>query len=516
MATRVGEQGGAPRRVAAARAARLVGGDGVSGDGHALKNTREFDSDDGSVVSVSYGSSPDSLGVRSGDSSDDDAPRVRLARKSEPGLNAFESFRNELAAIDVEASLARGGPASKQSASAPTSPRGGGLRRERLEARDARSGPPRGLTLTQSASPQEELRWAQGPYTAQIGSARLGKTRADSVRGAAGSVRSVRSASARSERNHTSRTRATLPTGTYRDPARTFLRSGQGGAGMARGRSVAALEELADPAHAARLRRQLETAAGPAGGGARRAGQGGGAAGSRRRASARARLRRRTPRRARARRGAGRAETPRRGGSRAPCSALRTPARRRARRSAWSTPAPPRSKPKHDRRATQNGGPPPRRRDPLPLETRALASRVRRSARLRSCRRRSAAKTAARAPRSRRTRPSRAGTRRRRRRGAPRRRRRRVRRGTGAPSRRARAAATRRTRRLTRGSSVWRARRPPRRAARDRARPRALRPRGGGHRRRGNTGYSSSASRWTKSSSARGGAGASGRRRDAR
>lgn len=254
----------ASARVAAARAARLVGGDGVSGDGHALKNTREFESDDGSVVSVSYGSSPDSLGVRSGDSSDDDAPRVRLARKSEPGLNAFESFRNELAAIDVEASLARGGPASKQSASAPTSPRGGGLRRERLEARDARSGPPRGLTLTQSASPQEELRWAQGPYTAQIGSARLGKTRADSVRGAAGSVRSVRSASARSERNHTSRTRATLPTGTYRDPARTFLRSGQGGAGMARGRSVAALEELADPAHAARLRRQLETAAGPA------------------------------------------------------------------------------------------------------------------------------------------------------------------------------------------------------------------------------------------------------------
>ena len=275
----------ASARVAAARAARLVGGDGVSGDGHALKNTvsrtgktvrrvrrsssdgranldseREFESDDGSVVS--YGSSPDSLGVRSGDSSDDDAPRVRLARKSEPGLNAFESFRNELAAIDVEASLARGGPASKQSASAPTSPRGGGLRRERLEARDARSGPPRGLTLTQSASPQEELRWAQGPYTAQIGSARLGKTRADSVRGAAGSVRSVRSASARSERDHTSRTRATLPT--YRDPARTFLRSGQGGAGMARGRSVAALEERVDPAHAARLRRQLETAAGPA------------------------------------------------------------------------------------------------------------------------------------------------------------------------------------------------------------------------------------------------------------
>lgn len=257
----------AAARVAAARAARLVGGDGVSGDGHAqtLKTLPSGDavrhpdeSDDGSVVSSV--SSPDSLGVRSGDSSDDDASRVRLALEPEPGLNAFESFRSELAAIDVEASLARSGPASKQLASAPTSPRGGGLRRERLEARDARSGRPRGLTLTQNASPQEELRWVQGPYTAQIGSARLGKTRADSVRAAAGSVRSVQSA--RSERNRTSKTRATLAT--HPDPARTFLRSGQGGAGMARGRSVAALEERADPAHAARLRRQLETAAGPA------------------------------------------------------------------------------------------------------------------------------------------------------------------------------------------------------------------------------------------------------------
>ena len=260
----------AAARVAAARAARLVGGDGVSGDGRAqtLKTLPSGDavrhpdeSDDGSVVSSV--SSPDSLGVRSGDSSDDDASRVRLAHEPEPGLNAFESFRVELAAIDVEASLARSGPVSKRtSASAPTSPRGGGLRRERLEARDARSGRPRGLTLTRNASPQEELRWVQGPYTAQIGSARLGKTRADSVRAAAGSVRSVRSA--RSERVHTSKTRATLPTYINRDPARTFLRSGQGGAGMARGRSVAALEERADPAHAARLRRQLETAAGPA------------------------------------------------------------------------------------------------------------------------------------------------------------------------------------------------------------------------------------------------------------
>ena len=48
------------------------------------------------------------------------------------------------------------------------------------------------------------------------------------------------------------------------DPTRAFLHSGQGGAGMARGRSVAALEARSDPARGARLRRQLETAAGPA------------------------------------------------------------------------------------------------------------------------------------------------------------------------------------------------------------------------------------------------------------
>ena len=43
-----------------------------------------------------------------------------------------------------------------------------------------------------------------------------------------------------------------------------FLRSGHGGAGMARGRSVAAMEEFSNPEHAARLRRSLETSAGPA------------------------------------------------------------------------------------------------------------------------------------------------------------------------------------------------------------------------------------------------------------
>ena len=43
-----------------------------------------------------------------------------------------------------------------------------------------------------------------------------------------------------------------------------FLRSGHGGAGMARGRSVAAMEEFSNPEHAARLRRSLEASAGPA------------------------------------------------------------------------------------------------------------------------------------------------------------------------------------------------------------------------------------------------------------
>lgn len=41
-----------------------------------------------------------------------------------------------------------------------------------------------------------------------------------------------------------------------------FLRSGKGGAGMSRGRSVAAMEEEVDPAHAARLRESLENANG--------------------------------------------------------------------------------------------------------------------------------------------------------------------------------------------------------------------------------------------------------------
>ena len=177
----------ASARVAAARAARLVGGDGVSGDGHALKNTvsrtgktvrrvrrsssdgrgiwirsARFESDDGSVVS--YGSSPDSLGVRSGDSSDDDAPRVRLARES---AARFERVRvvSQRTRRHRRRSLLGARRTREQTVGVPAAPppRGGGLRRERLEARDARSGPPRGLTLTQSASPQEELRWAQGP-----------------------------------------------------------------------------------------------------------------------------------------------------------------------------------------------------------------------------------------------------------------------------------------------------------------------------------------------------------------
>jgi len=43
-----------------------------------------------------------------------------------------------------------------------------------------------------------------------------------------------------------------------------FLKSGKGGAGMSRGRSVARVESTVDPGHAARLRRSLDAAAGPA------------------------------------------------------------------------------------------------------------------------------------------------------------------------------------------------------------------------------------------------------------
>ena len=73
-----------------------------------------------------------------------------------------------------------------------------------------------------------------------------------------------------------------------------FLRSGHGGAGMARGRSVAAMEEFSNPEHAARLRRSLETSSGPALAAARGTGARGGACRPRARArDARRRRRRR-------------------------------------------------------------------------------------------------------------------------------------------------------------------------------------------------------------------------------
>ena len=74
---------------------------------------------------------------------------------------------------------------------------------------------------------------------------------------------------ARSERPHSSHA-SRLRRGREPYPDRPmargrFLRSGKGGAGMARGRQVAALEARSgDAAHAARLRRSLELCAGPA------------------------------------------------------------------------------------------------------------------------------------------------------------------------------------------------------------------------------------------------------------
>ena len=186
----------------------------------------------------------------------------------EPGADAFAAFRSELAAIDAEAATRRLAP-FRRAASEPTSPRGkGGEKRNRMFPRkglrthgDAKTRPAsakHGLGLVRD-SLERELRRARDSADSNSNSASA------SVRARAGSVRSTRSAFD----DPFTASRATYESaakreGGFRDPTRTFLRSGQGGAGMARGRSVAALEELSDPAHAARLRRQLETAAGPA------------------------------------------------------------------------------------------------------------------------------------------------------------------------------------------------------------------------------------------------------------
>ena len=189
-------------------------------------------------------------------------------KRNEPGADAFAAFRSELAAIDAEAATRRLAP-FRRAASEPTSPRGkGGEKRNRMFPRkglrtrgDAKTRPAsakHGLGLVRD-SLERELRRARDSADSNSNSASV------SVRARAGSVRSARSAFD----DPFTASRATYESaakreGGIRDPTRTYLRSGQGGAGMARGRSVAALEELSDPAHAARLRRQLETAAGPA------------------------------------------------------------------------------------------------------------------------------------------------------------------------------------------------------------------------------------------------------------
>ena len=76
------------------------------------------------------------------------------------------------------------------------------------------------------------------------------RSRQNSRPSSAASRQNSRSSSASSRRNSRS------------SSAGRFLRSGKGGAGMSRGRSVAAMEEEVDPAHAARLRESLENANG--------------------------------------------------------------------------------------------------------------------------------------------------------------------------------------------------------------------------------------------------------------
>lgn len=286
-------------RVAAARAARLVHGDGSSAEdalvetllsgettsprsskkgkararkpfvNAAVLATRsagdssgysDEDSDSAAVSSVSVSSTNLMESERDGDSTSGDEERSLSTSRGaarrpgsatrEPGAEAFAAFRSELAAIDAEAATRR---LARRAASEPTSPRGG-------EKRNRMKGPGFGRAFSRPASAKHGLGLVRDSLERTLRRARGSTDSASafdsasvSVRARAGSVRSARSA----------RSAVDDPAGRP-TPTRTFLRSGQGGAGMARGRSVAALEELSDPAHAARLRRQLETAAGPA------------------------------------------------------------------------------------------------------------------------------------------------------------------------------------------------------------------------------------------------------------
>jgi hypothetical protein len=286
-------------RVAAARAARLVHADGssaedalvetlLSGETRELRSSKkgkararkpfvnaavlatrsagdssgysDEDSDSAAVSSVSVSSTNATESERDGDSTSGDEERSLSTSRGaarrpgsatrEPGAEAFAAFRSELAAIDAEAATRR---LARRAASEPTSPRGG-------EKRNRMKGPGFGRAFSRPASAKHGLGLVRDSLERTLRRARGSTDSASafdsasvSVRARAGSVRSARSA----------RSAVDDPAGRA-TPTRTFLRSGQGGAGMARGRSVAALEELSDPAHAARLRRQLETAAGPA------------------------------------------------------------------------------------------------------------------------------------------------------------------------------------------------------------------------------------------------------------
>ena len=328
----------APRHAPPPRAARLVGGDGVSGDGHALKTPFPGPGKTVRRVRRARTDAPPWIWSANLNPTTDPSSVVRepgLARRSLRRFErrrrasrqtraqvrahaAFESFRNELAAIDVADAGARR-PASKHS------PPGCDRRRRRASARktlrrDAVSAQlPRGLTLTQrlaaggAAAAQGPTRRRSGARASRKDARRLGSRRRQGRSGRSGRFGAV------GTQSHP-RTRATLPT----DPTGPGADVLALGAGRSR--------------HGARAqRRRAGGAAADARRGARRApataaGDGSGPGAARRRAPSRPRRRARrarTARRARARRGGGRRgarargaaqgapQTPRRGGSRA-------------------------------------------------------------------------------------------------------------------------------------------------------------------------------------------------------
>ena len=218
-ATPSGEQGGArlgTRR--RARAARLVGGDGVSGDGHALKNTvsrtgktvrrvrrssstdarwleREFESDDGSVVCTVRARTRSAF-----------APAIRAtttrSRQTRAQVRArFERVR--VVSQRTRRHRRRSLLGARRTREQTVGVRADVAARRRASARKtrsahARSGPPRGLTLTQRLAAGGAAVGAGALHGADR-SARLGRTRADSV--AAPPGRSGRSGQLRRGRN---------------------------------------------------------------------------------------------------------------------------------------------------------------------------------------------------------------------------------------------------------------------------------------------------------------------------